>query len=366
VIDPYDFVFDTNQHQDWDACPKVYRKWLVLEDLEDDELNTNLTGLQDVVDSRKNNKQNRYKQKKERQHEGGVDEQGRIEVLEFHGNFRLDDGTYLRNWMIVVAGRKNLIRFEPNPYFLNPFTKECYEESEDGWGISPIEYIKAHIQASSILLSTGVEAAQQSVNPPTFAPEGAFPKQKKIYMSSGKIIDYKVQPGLNDPRPFPVQMNSQAPFPYLSLLESQAEATTGATRQLSGNVTTNDKVQTATEFQGLSVVGNLIIDRLIDLFNQNLKLVVVEKFSRLQAMINPQELDVAVENDAGSTEFKQVTQKHHYGNYRFVIVDMKSELERKQSLQEKNQFFTFMRQDPEIGPRLKAVDLAKEQLRDFG
>jgi hypothetical protein len=198
------------------------------------------------------------------------------------------------------------------------------------------------------------------------APEGSFPKQKRIKVSQGKVIDYK--PSMLNPSltPTPLQSNPQAPFPYLALMEGQAEATTGATRQLSGNVTSNDSARTATEFQGLQVVGNLILDRLVELFTQNLKLPAIKKFARIQAMTNPKPQRISVEDEMGGMTYKTITPEHHFSRYRFELNDLKTELERKQQLQEKLNFISMLRQDPEAGPRLKLIELAKEHLIDMG
>lgn len=370
VVDPHDFCFDSNQAENWDSCPKILRAYLVLEDLLEDPLNQNyeqLEELRELAKGKNSTRSKTYQQKQDRKaEERAFDDAGRIEVLEFHGDFRLKNGTYLRNWMLKVAGRKVLLRFEPNPCHINPFTKECYEETEDGWGISPIEYIKPLIEASSILLSAGVESAQQALNPAMLAPEGSFPKQKRIKVSQGKVIDYK--PSMLNPSltPTPIQSSTQAPFPYLALMEGQAEATTGATRQLSGNVTSNDGARTATEFQGLQVVGNLILDRLVDLFTQNLKLPAIKKFARIQAMTNSKPQRIAVEDEMGGMAYKTVTPEHHFSRYRFELNDLKTELERKQQLQEKLNFISMLRQDLEAGPRLKIIEIAKEYLNDMG
>lgn len=369
MINPHDFVFDMDNHSDWDSCFKGFRVWMQYEDIAADPNFHNYEALFDkVVDAQKKKptrqRQHRKHNKKDKG-EKGIDDQGMIEVRQYHGDFRLKDGTLLRNWFIVVAANEYIIRFGENPYMINPFKKWCYEETEDGWGISPIVHILGLIDAASIHMSTGVEVGKLAMNPPWITPKGAL-SQKKTYLTEGQHIEYDPNEYNSNLRPEPYQPNYQVPFPFVQYFEGQAEATTGATRQLSGNVTTNDKEQTATEFQGLQVVGNMIIDRVVDQFNRRFKIPIISDMAKLNAYFNPEPMNIAIENDKGIREFKEVGQEVYFGNYEYTIVDNRAELERKQNIKEKLSFYQQLRQDPEVGPRMKAVDAAKEIFTDLG
>lgn len=367
IVDPYDFVFDTDNWRKWDQCFKAYKCYEVYEDIADNPNYSNYEDLYELTTEKdKSEGNNRFVSKKgKKKFNTGVDSSGRIELIEFHGDMRLKDGSYLRNWTITVAARKKIIRFEKNPTYINPFQKWCYEETEDGWGIAPIDYIIPLIDAGSMLLNTGVEAAKLSINPAWLAPKGMMP-QKQFYLGDGLVVEWSPNTANPNATPQQIKLDYQAPFPYVQLMESQSEATTGATRQLSGNVTSNDNAQTATEFQGLQVVGNLILDRLVDLFNLDFKIPVIEKLAKVTAMFNPEEVEVPIQNEQGIEEFQKVTPDIYYGNYSYVIEDNKSELERKQNIQQEIGFVQSISNDPDIGPRLKKIDAAKEVFRDLG
>lgn len=371
VVDPYDFVFDTDNHENWDSCFKALRKHMIYEDIAADPDYSNYEELEELTaqKNQKNTHTTPLKTKKKKKDPAaltGVDESGRLEVIEFHGDIRLQDGTYLRNWTVVIAGRKKVIAFDECACKVNPFIKWEYEPSEDGWSIPPMAYILGIVDASSILLSSGVEGAKMAINPPMIGPEGSF-QQKKHFITEGMFINYKPSTTAPNATPQPLQFKYDAPFPFLQLFEGQSEAVTGATRQLSGNITSNDKVQTATEFSGLQVVGNLILDRLVDLFNLDFKIPTIEKIAIINAVFNPEEKTIPIDDqDKGVREFKKVTPEVYFGNYEYKIEDNKSEQERKQSIQEKLSFFTQLTQDPVIGPRLKKIDLSKEMLIDLG
>lgn len=365
IVDAYDFVFDTS-NENWDQCFKALQCYEVYEDIAENSNYQNFADLYEMTEEKATSNDLMFSSKKKKKDiKTGVDASGRIELIEFHGDFRLKDGSYLRNWTITIAARKKVIRFERNPSYINPFVKWTYEKTQDGWGASPVEYILPLIDAGSMLLNTGVEAAKYSINPGWLAEKGMLP-QKQTYLQEGMVIEFSPSNVHPDRMPTQIKLDYQAPFPYLQLLESQSEATTGATRQLSGNVTSNDKDQTATEFQGLQVVGNLILDRLVDLFNNDFKIPCIEKLAKITAMFNPQETTIPIENDQGLEEFKTVGPEVYFGNYEYLIEDNKSELERKQNLQTELQFITMISQDPDIGPRMKKIDGAKEYYRSIG
>lgn len=368
IISPYDFVFDTDNHEKWDQCFKASSTYEVYDDVADNPNYSNLDGLYEISAEKENSSATvgqLIKKRNKKVDKTGVDANGRLELIEFHGDFRLKDGSYLRNWTITVCARKKVIRFERNPSYINPFVKWTYERTADGWGISPIEYILPLIDGGSILMNSGVEAAKLNINPPWLAPKGMMP-QKQFFIQEGMSIEYNPSQTHPDAMPTQIKFDTNAPFPYMQMLESQSEATTGATRQLSGNVTSNDNSQTATEFNGLQVVGNLILDRVVDLFNLDFKIPVIEKIAKITAMFNPEAVQVPIENEHGQEEFKEVKPEVYYGNYTYIIEDNKSELERKQNLQQEIQFAAMLAQDPDVAPRMKKVDLAQEIFRDMG
>lgn len=373
LIDAHNFVFDTTNHDNWDECFKAYRYYEEYENIADDpnfqnyeelkNMDTDGKGqFQTYFNQSSNNSNSRRKQAK---WQDGVDEEGRIELIEFHGNIRLPDGTYVRNWMIVIGGRKKVIRFEKNPYYICPFIKWTYERTEDGWGVSPLDYIVPLIAAASTVLNTSTEAVKLNINPAVWAPKGMLP-QKKLYLTEGRVVEYEINSTHQTVMPEVIPINGQAGFEHLSLFETQCEATTGATRQLSGNVTSNDKAQTATEFSGLQIVGNLIIDRVVDLFNLYYKIPCIEKIAMITAMFNPKEKEIEVQGEKGAPEYQKITPDVYYGKYRYYIEDNKSELARKANVQQKIQVLETLCQDPELAMRLKKVEAAVSVLTDLG
>jgi hypothetical protein len=370
VVDPYTFVFDTDNADNWDECLKAYRKPIVYEDLADNTLYGNHSELKEQVkqhiEQQSSGYNNVVKGVKASKDAKGFYPDGRVELLEFYGDVRLPNGDLLRNWMVTIAARNHVVRFEPNPYYVNPFVKALYEETTCGWGQGgPIGQVVSLMEGASRMAKQAVVSSEYAMNPPYLAPKGML-QQKQYNIKPGDVVTYEPNTMLPNALPQPLVANPNPAFPILQLLESQTEATTGATRQLSGNVTSRDKAQTATEFQGLQVIGNLVMDRVIDRFNLDMKLPAIEKLALMQSMFYPKALTIPVEGRGGENEFVQVEPSLYYQNYKFIIVDNKSEMERKQGLQEKIALIQQGAQIPDIAQRMDWVELYKSLWRDLG
>lgn len=108
-----DFVFDKSDAANWDSCSKIYRTYQSFDEIKSNNANNllnleKLEVLKGVVANKKTKKDSNISGKK-------------IEVLEYWGDIELTDGKVLKNKLIVVAGRSVIIRFEDNPFVINPF-----------------------------------------------------------------------------------------------------------------------------------------------------------------------------------------------------------------------------------------------------
>ena len=115
-IKPEDFVFDKNSLDNWGACAKVYRTYSSIHDIVADRANNLLTeekieNLKSIISNKKN---------KNSDAEKAVDG-NKVEILEYWGDIETVEGEILKNQLIVVAGRCEIIRMEDNPFVINPF-----------------------------------------------------------------------------------------------------------------------------------------------------------------------------------------------------------------------------------------------------
>ena len=136
-----DFVFDKNGVDNWDSCSKIYRTYQTMDEIKTNKSNNMLNSekleiLKGVVAGKtyKNDSKNTDR---------------KIEVLEFWGDVNLPNGEVLKNKLLVIAGRRVIIRYEDNPFVVNPFIHANILECPDtGRGISPLRVIPSSSRAN--------------------------------------------------------------------------------------------------------------------------------------------------------------------------------------------------------------------------
>lgn len=214
-----DFVFDKFNKDNWDKCAKIYRTYSTIDELYSDKSNNCLDDrkleiLKGVVASKKsqNNDENAVEGKK-------------VEILEFWGDIELSDGTLLKNWLIVVAARREIIRFESNPFVINPFIHaNIIESPRTGRGISPLRVALILNSLASTILNKQIDALTLMMNPPYLAPKGCFKGQQDV--KPGKIIEYDA--ALMPTAPTPLAFDkAMVGWDFLNYFKSTIESATG-------------------------------------------------------------------------------------------------------------------------------------------
>ena len=101
----------------------------------------------------------------------------------------LADGTLLKNRLVTVAGRREIIRCEANPFVINPFIHaNIIESPQTGRGVSPLRVALILNSLASTILNKQIDALALMMNPPYLAPKGCFKGQQDV--RPGKIIEY--------------------------------------------------------------------------------------------------------------------------------------------------------------------------------
>ncbi|MBO6180739.1 hypothetical protein J6O86_03535, partial [bacterium] len=160
-----DFVFDRTNVNNWDSCPKIYRTYQTIDDIKSNKSNNMLNAekleiLKGVVANKNSQKDSKYSIPK-------------VEVLEYWGDIELPTGEILKNQLICVAGRSVIIRFEDNPFVINPFIHaNIIENPSTGRGISPLRVALILNNISSTILNKQLDALALMMNPPYLAPKG--------------------------------------------------------------------------------------------------------------------------------------------------------------------------------------------------
>ena len=263
-IHPEDFVFDKYDADNWDSCSKIYRTYKTLDEIRCDKSNNYLNAmkLEDLkgVVAKNSKRPTSF-------------DNNKLEVFEFLGDIELKNGKTLKNWFITVAGRKHIIRFESNPFVINPFIHaNIIQNPTTGRGISPIRVALVLNDISSEILNKQLDALALTMNPPYLAPKGCFRGQQNI--SPGKIIEYDA--ALMPTTPTPLNFDkAMVGWDFLNYFKTTIESATGVFKNMSGNI--QDQARTATELNYSASGQESRLNMILEEINRKIIIPAVEK-----------------------------------------------------------------------------------------
>lgn len=349
-----DFVFDNNRKDKWDSCAKIYRTYSDIEELTENKANNLLTD--EKIETLRGVVNNKFKKETDK----AIDD-GRVEVLEYWGDIELSDGEVLKNWLIVVAGRRELIRFEPNPFILNPFIHaNIIESPKTGRGISPLRIALILNNISSTILNKQIDALALMMNPPYLAPKGCFKGEQVV--KPGKIIEYDAALMPNPPTALGFDKAMQG-WDFLTYFKSTIESATGIFNNMSGNLQTEQR--TATELN-YSVNGQTArLNMLLDAVNRKIIIPMVEKTAELIANFKMGREIIGVTSH-GQTMFIEIDESIRNGNYIYRYGDRKASLERKTKMNEIFNLVKAFAEVPTVAGRIDWLECFKFALEQYG
>lgn len=353
-VKPEDFVFDKGRRDNWDGCAKIYRTYCDLDELSVNQANNLLSeekieNLKGVV----TNKSNKDADK-------SVDDK-RIEVLEYWGDIELSDGEILKNWLIVVAGRKEIIRFEANPFIINPFVHaNIIESPQTGRGISPLRVALILNNISSTILNKQIDALALMMNPPYLAPKGCFKGEQAV--KPGKIIEYDAALMPTPPTALSFDKAMQG-WEFLSYFKSTIESATGIFNNMAGNL--QSEARTATELN-YSVNGQVTrLNMLLDAVNRKVIIPMVEKTAELIANFKLGREVISI-NDRGRIMFLEVDDAIRNANYVYRYGDRKATMDRKMHTKELFDVVQSFAQVPSVANQVNWIECFKYALEQYG
>lgn len=284
-VNPVNFVFDTTQVHNWDACPKILKSFKTPEDILSNTLyDVSAECKEFMADLFKNggseksshvlNNQSSFDLKDE------ITNGDTVEILEHWGDIRLSNGELLKNMHIVVVGRKYIVRFCKNKFIENPFVYGYYlQDPETKRAISPLQSVLDIITLQEKLYNKTLDMQSLNENPPVYAPEGFF-TDKEIQLYPGKVITF--DPNLYQNVPLtPMQFNSEIYLQDILQLDNVIAEVSGIYPNMSGQL---DRVgATATEISIKTQGQSIRLAMLLDIINQDLILPIVQKIASLLA-----------------------------------------------------------------------------------
>lgn len=349
-----DFVYDKTDRDCWDRCAKFYRTYSTIEELVSDKANNLLTEekletLKEVVASKKTKRADK------------AVEENKVEILEYWGDVELEDGTILKNWLTVVAGRNEVIRFEPNPFVINPFIHaNIIESPSTGRGISPLRVALILNNISSTILNKQIDALALMMNPPYLAPKGCFSGQQDV--SPGKIIEYDAALMPNSPVPLSFE-KAMVGWDFLSYFKSTIESATGIFKNMAGNM--NSGARTATELNYSANGQEARLNMVLDAINRKVIVPMVEKTADIIANFKIGSELIGI-NDRGQTSFLEIDDKIRNASYIYRYGDRKATFERKLRLKELFDVIKSFAEVPDVAQRVDWLECFKFALEQYG
>ncbi len=352
-IDYEDFVFDKNGIDNWDTCAKIYRTYKTFDEIKSNPANNMLNAekleiLKGAVADKKGKKNNKYSTSK-------------IEVLEFWGDIELPSGEILKNKLISVAGRSVIIRYEDNPFVINPFIHaNIIECPATGRGISPLRVALILNNISSTILNKQLDALALMMNPPYLAPKGCFMGQQNV--SPGKIIEYDAS--LMTTTPTPISFDkAMTGWDFLNYFKTTIESATGIFKNMAGNLQNQDR--TATEIN-YSVNGQEArLNMILESINRKVIVPMVEKTAELISNFKIGKESIMIK-DRGRVDFVDIDDSVRNSNYVYRYGDRKAAFERKSKLRELFEVIRSFENNAEVSQRIDWLECFKFALEQYG
>lgn len=348
-----DFVFDKNGVDNWDTCSKIYRTYQTFDEIKSNKANNllnleKLEILKGVVANKKNNRDDKFSDKK-------------IELLEYWGDIELSNGEVLKNKLIVVAGRRVIIRLEDNPFVINPFIHaNIIECPTTGRGISPLRVALILNNISSTILNKQLDALALMMNPPYLAPKGCFVGQQDV--SPGKIVEYDATLMTTPPTPLSFD-KAMTGWDFLNYFKSTIESATGIFKNMAGNVQNYDR--TATEIN-YSVNGQEArLNMILESINRKIIVPMVEKTAELITNFKIGKETILV-NDRGKTSFVEIDDDIRNSTYIYRYGDRKATFERKAKLKELFEVIQSFAQVDVVAKRIDWIECFKFAMEQYG
>ena len=348
-----DFVFDRSEADNWDSCAKIYKTYQTIDEIKSNKSN-NLLNLEKlemlkgvVAKDSKKNKMTTYETK--------------VELLEYWGDIELPNGEVLKNKLIVVAGRSILIRFDDNPFIINPFIHaNIIECPTTGRGISPLRVALILNNISSTILNKQLDALSLMMNPPYLAPKGCFKGEQEV--RPGKIVEYDASLMTSPPTPISFDKAMQG-WEFLNYFKSTIESATGIFKNMAGNIQTVER--TATELNYSAGGQEARLNMILESINRKVIIPMVEKTAEIISNFKLGKESVLA-NDRGKIYLVEIDDKIRNADYIYHYGDRKATFERKVRMKELFEVVKSFLQIETVKERIDWLECFKFAMEQYG
>ena len=378
-IDPVDFVFDIANIQNFESCAKIYRTYMDVNEIIDNKSNNmlnpqiidelrqianvkslktlgNLSSLK-IVDGGYSTIYDSDLMKA-RARKGN-----KLEVLEFYGDIQKPDGTILKNYLVTVVARTKVVRFEPNPFVINPFIyASIIEDPETKRGVSPLKVAMILSSISSEILNKQLDALSLTINPPYLAPKGCFKGEQVV--TPGKIIEY--DSALMPQQPLPLDFTQAVRgWDFIRFFKAQIESATGIFKNMSGQLE-QDVEKTATEFT-YSVSSQAIrLNMLIDSISRKIIIPMIQAVAEITSNFKFGN-ETVVYSENGAVKFIDINDNVRCSyDFLYRYGDRKASIDRKSKFSQLFNLISSFAKIPDFTFKINWDKCFKYALEQFG
>lgn len=349
-----DFVFDSSESENWDSCTKIYRTYLSL-----DEIKSNLSN--NLLNEEKLAILKGVVAKRNRKDWNKTDYNNKIEILEYWGDIELPNGNVLKNKLLVVAGRSVVIRFEDNPFVINPFIHaNIIECPSTGRGISPLRVALILNNISSTILNKQLDALSLMMNPPYLAPKGCFRGEQVI--KPGKIVEYDASLMTTPPIAISFDKAMQG-WDFLNYFKNTQESATGIFKNMSGNLQTSER--TATEINYSANGQEARLNMILEAINRKVVVPMVEKTAEIISNFKLGTESILIK-EKGMESLIEINDDIRRSNYVYRYGDRKASFERKSRLKELFEIIQAFAKVEVVAKQIDWIECFKFVIEQYG
>jgi len=363
-LDNLEFVFDPFKSDDFEKSDMIYRSHKTYDDL---ICNKTYNLSAEAKEELKKFDEEYRREENEIKKDGDKEKNktGLIEILEYYGNIKIDDKR-IRNYLVVVADKKHIIRFEPNPYIHKPFVYgNIIEDPDTRRGISPLRVAKSLNDIASEILSKQVYAYDLVVNPVWLTPAKMLKKDTQV--KPGEVIEYDADKLSASPlKPEKLDFSKAfTGFEFISYFKGLIERATGIFKNMVG--AEEQRQKTATETQAVVAGQSARQNQITVKIYSRLIIPMIEKVADTIAneQFGTQEL-YQFDKSANSGSKIEINDKTRNGNYRYIYSDCKANAERTVKFDKNLQMIKAFMESPEIKKRVDIVELFRLALENGG
>ena len=361
-LDNLEFVFDPLKSDDLENADMIYRTYKTYDEIMSEK--TYQVSAEARLGLKQHDKDSGYQRDEYQTKKDGddtKDKNGFIEILEFYGNVKVGE-KLIKNYLIVVADQKYIIRFEANPYIHKPFVYgNIIEDPDTHRGISLLRFAKSLNDISSEILSKQVYAMGLVVNPPWLTPKKMLGKNVEI--TEGAVIEYEADK-LNQSPLKPERLDfskAMIGFEFIGYFNSLIERVTGIFKNMVG--AEEQKQKTATETQAVVAGQSARQNQMVDKIYSRLIVPVIEKVADTIAneKFGTEKIYQYDKTDNAGKDL-EITDEVRNGNYRYIYSDCKTNAERTIRFKETLAMIKDFMQDPRIQAKVDVVELFRMAL----